>query len=150
MTNYEFTGETKQLGSVTLNRIKLTEDCRWGNAGYLGGWIENRENLTEDAWVYGDARVYGNARVYGGARVSGNAWVSGGEWPTSPLYIQGSNHSICTPNKQGDVKIGCHTHHIDWWLENFGKVGQREGYSEEQIREYGLHLYHVKNIINTF
>lgn len=144
MTRYEFTGETKQLGDVTLNRIRLTEDCRWGKAGDLGGWIEKPENLKGDAWVAEEAKVYGDAKVFGNARVSGDAEVRRGDWDTSPLYIQGSKHGVCTPNKDGDVKIGCHTHHIDWWLDYYKKVGEKEGYSEKQIEEYGRYLLLIK------
>lgn len=65
MKKYEFTGETKQIGTingtVTLHRIKAS--VTFGNikSGDIGGWIEKKENLSHDgnAWVYGDARVSG-------------------------------------------------------------------------------------------
>ena len=52
---FEFTGETKVVFGVTLNRIRaVTTIAAIGiAAGDLGGWIEREENL----------------------RVSGNAWV---------------------------------------------------------------------------
>ena len=64
---FEFTGETKVVFGVTLNRIRaVTTIAAIGiAAGDLGGWIEREENL----------RVYGNARVSGDAWVSGNARV---------------------------------------------------------------------------
>ena len=78
---YEFTGETKVVFGVTLNRIRaVAAIAAFGvAAGDLGGWIEREENLQVygDAWVYGNARVSGNAQVYGNARVSGNALVYG-------------------------------------------------------------------------
>jgi len=60
---FEFTGETKVVFGVTLNRIRaVTAIAALGiAAGDLGGWIEREENLQ----VYGNAWVYGNARVYG-------------------------------------------------------------------------------------
>ena len=70
---FEFTGETKVVFGVTLNRIRaVTTIAAIGvAAGDVGGWIEREENLSAygNAWVSGDARVYGDARVSGGARV---------------------------------------------------------------------------------
>ena len=90
MTKYKLTNETKVHDGITLHRIELTEDCRWGKKGTKGGWIESMDNLGEDGWVSGNAHVYGNAKVsgnawvyenaevYGDAQVFGNAMVTGG------------------------------------------------------------------------
>jgi hypothetical protein len=91
MKKYEFTGETKMLGGITLRRIRALISFGSVTAGDVGGWIESEKNLSHasNAWVLGDAQVYGNAqvsgnawvhgsvRVYGNARVSGDAWVHG-------------------------------------------------------------------------
>ena len=78
---YELTDETKEIGGITLHRIRALMDIsRYGvRAGDIGGWIEAESNLSQygDAWVSDDARVYGNAWVYGNARVFGDAEVSG-------------------------------------------------------------------------
>ena len=73
MKKYEFTGETKSIGTLILRRIRRISD------GDLGGWIEQEENLSHDGncWVAGDARIFENAQVSGNARVSGDAQVSG-------------------------------------------------------------------------
>ena len=58
---FEFTGETKVVFGVTLNRIRaVTTIAAIGvAAGDVGGWIEREENLSAygNAWVSGDARV---------------------------------------------------------------------------------------------
>lgn len=48
-------------------------------AGDIGGYIENLDNLSEDGncWVYGDAAVLESAKVTGNARISGYARVHG-------------------------------------------------------------------------
>ena len=70
---YELTDETKEIGGVTLHRIRALMDIsRYGvRAGDVGGWIEAESNLSQygDAWVSDDARVYGNAKVCGNAVV---------------------------------------------------------------------------------
>jgi len=98
-TKYEFTGETKVVFGVTLNRIRaVTTIAAIGiAAGDLGGWIEREENLRVsgnawvhgNAWVYGDAQVSGNAWVYGNARVYGNAWVYGNARVSGDAWVYG-------------------------------------------------------------
>ena len=39
---YEFTGETKEYGGVSLKRIRRLSDK------LLGGWIEKESNLSQD------------------------------------------------------------------------------------------------------
>ena len=95
MTEYKLTNETKEHDGIILHRIELTEDCRWGNKGDKGGWIESRDNLGGDGWVgseacvWGDARVSGNALVFGDARVYGNAYVSGNAIVYGEAWVYG-------------------------------------------------------------
>lgn len=60
--------ETKELESGhVLHRIVATcyseVSHRQIQKGTLGGWIEKKENLQGEAWVYDDAVVTGNAYV---------------------------------------------------------------------------------------
>lgn len=83
LKKYEFTGKTKVITqfnkSHTLHQIKALKDFRDIKAGYLGGWIEKEENLSQggDCWVYSNAMVYGDAQVYGGALIYDYAQVYG-------------------------------------------------------------------------
>ena len=108
---YELTDETKEIGGITLHRIRALMDIsRYGvRAGDIGGWIEAESNLSQNddawvgddarvygnakvcgnAWVSDDARVYGNAWVYGNAVVCGNAWVSGEAWVCGNAWVYG-------------------------------------------------------------
>ena len=77
----------------TLTRIRALVDIPRHNVkrGNLGGYIENKENLSQDgdAWVsinarvfdkaqvFGEAKVFGQALVYGNAKIGGRAKVSG-------------------------------------------------------------------------
>ena len=96
--NYELTDETIEYDGRTLYRIKALVDIPYHGvkAGDLGGFIENVENLTGNAWVSGNAvvagnaRVYGNAWVYGNAVVAGNAWVYGNAWVSGNARVFGN------------------------------------------------------------
>ena len=67
MKKYELTGETKEIGGVTLHRIRALVDIPGNDvkAGDLGGWIEVERNLSQKgaAWVADEARVMGEALV---------------------------------------------------------------------------------------
>lgn len=78
-TKFKLTKEFKMWCGIKLWRIKALKDFGTIKKGELGGFVEKRENLSEEnnAWVYGDAQVYGDAWVYGDAQVFGDAWVSG-------------------------------------------------------------------------
>lgn len=80
MKKYKLTGETKEIGGVTLHRIRALIDIPEHDvkAGDLGGWIEEEFNLSHDgaAWVRGEAWVSGKARVSGEARVTGKARIT--------------------------------------------------------------------------
>ena len=66
---FKLTTESKVnfLGK-TLFRIEATVayESKGIKVGKKGGWVENEENLSGNAWVFGDAEVFGNARVYSG------------------------------------------------------------------------------------
>ena len=144
--HFKLTNETIiNAFGITLFRIELTIDCKWGKIGDKGGFIEKKSNLTGNTWVYGDAQVYGNARVYGDAQVYGDAWVSGDAWGKSPLQIQGTKHFVNFCAK-GKLKIGCHELSLDVWLKKFTTIGKENGYTDKEIKEYGLYIQLAKDL----
>lgn len=46
---------------VKLFRIEATIDSKYAKTGEKGGFVEKEDNLSGDAWVYGNAQVSGNA-----------------------------------------------------------------------------------------
>ena len=38
---------------------------------------------------------------------------------------------------EGYIVIGCERHDYDWWLANYEACGQRNGYTPEEIADYG-------------
>lgn len=62
---YELTEETFAVDGHVLRRIKALRDFGDVRKGDIGGWIENKDNLShdDDCWVHGNAKVHGNAEV---------------------------------------------------------------------------------------
>jgi hypothetical protein len=107
MTHYKLTEETITHNGVTLHRIELTEDCKWGYKGTKGGFIEKIENLSGNAWVSGDARVSGNAQVYGDALVSGKAKVQKTSDYMTISSLGDSNRTITITFSDKMIACGC-------------------------------------------
>ena len=125
-----------------------------------GGWVANTATVYasafvgrdarvfDNAWVFGDAlvssnalvsgnaRVSGNAQVSGDARVSGDAQLSGNAWVLNPLTITGSAHPVSLVSYT-QIAVGCEIHDFAYWLKNYKTVGKENGYTPEQIKEYG-------------
>ena len=147
---------TRSIEDV-LKLFPNTTEQDWKQHAKGHGWVQNSAYADETAtieglvfgnarvfgntWVYGDAQVYdyaqvfGDAWVSGDARVYGDARVFGGAWKTSPLYAQGSKH--CASNASyGSIAIGCEIHTFAVWLTNYEAIGRKNGYTEDQIKEY--------------
>ena len=166
MTNkkYTLTKNTKTWLGTTLYQIKALKDFGSVSEGELGGYIEKKENLSAygNAWVFGDARVFGDASVSGDASIYGNAWVygdasiSGDAWVYDDARVSKSKHSekvvvlhLSKDNLTIDgeyVHIGCKCYAIKQWLKVYKKVGTAEGYSEQQIKEYGAALKMISEV----
>ena len=140
-------------------RIEALKDFGSITKGTIGGFISEEENLSHEGncWVYGNARVSGKARVFGDARVFENAKVDGnakvyGKASVSgssivngvrPYYcIQAPQHTITATLET--ITIGCETHTPKHWLENYKQIGKANGYTKEQIAEYGAILFLFK------
>lgn len=154
MTNYKLTEETKEYKGITLHRIELTEDCKWGKKGDKGGWVESMDNLSGgawvsgnaevwgnacvfgDAWVYGSARVYGNAEVFGGVNISDKTVLISGEWDSIPMYLQIREDISMNMSGPGILRIGDEHKLISEWLEDKGYKYRR--YVWIFADEYGL------------
>ena len=94
----------------------------------FSGTISGDAQISGDAWIYGDAQIYGNARISGNARIE-----------KTPLFIQGSRHSLNSPSP-GLLRIGCKIQKLFEWLKNFKEVGKANGYTIEEIEEYGEYI----------
>ena len=66
-----------EINGHKLYRIRALINFNNVNAGDLGGYVENEENLSQmdNCWIYDNACVYDIAKVYNNACVSDNARV---------------------------------------------------------------------------
>ncbi|WP_418416467.1 hypothetical protein [Alistipes ihumii] len=55
------------------------------------------------------------------------------------LFISASQHSVSYWGYDA-IQIGCKKYTISEWQKHFREIGKAEGYSEEQIDEYGSYI----------
>ena len=125
----------QQVPQKILNLVCNSVESDWHQHENGGGWIYKNAKVDSSARVSGDARVSGNAYVSGDACVSGNAYVSGDAWEVSPLYIQGTKHSV-TLSSFTTISIGCRDYDFSYWKKYYKAIGKLEGYTTKQTKEY--------------
>ena len=106
---YELTDEFKvNVFGIKLFRIKCTRKIKYANVGDMGGFVEKEDNLSGDAWVYGNAQVSGNDRVYGNAWVSGNADLnSNNKHCGFDCFGSANRHTHAYLTKENKVEVTC-------------------------------------------
>jgi hypothetical protein len=83
------------------------------------------------------SRIGALARIGEGASIG--AWArigEGAKFEKSPLAVQGSRH-IAIQNSPGKIAVGCHVHTYAQWKRCYKSIGNANGYTPEQIEEYG-------------
>jgi hypothetical protein len=100
------------------------------------GWVsfqytnisELEEELSKRKIIIGDCCELGDyCKLGNGCKV-----------PKS-LFISASQHSVSYWGYDA-IQIGCKKYTISEWQKHFREIGKAEGYSEEQINEYGFYI----------
>lgn len=129
--NYCKLGDCCELG----NGCKLGNYCKLGNGCELGegcelGYCCKLGNYCE----LGNCCELGNGCELGKVCKLGN----GCKVPKS-LFISASQHSVSYWGYDA-IQIGYKKYTISEWQKHFREIGKAEGYSEEQIDEYGFYI----------
>lgn len=148
MSKYELTEETRQVADHTLHRIRATRTFGGVKEGALGGWIESKDNLSQDgdcwvsdeAYVYDDAQVYGNAKVSSNAQVNGSAVVCGNAHVFDYAQVYGNAKVYCNAQVFGDAVV-CGNAHVsdDAWVFGGAKVsGSACVYGNARVFDFAI------------
>jgi hypothetical protein len=73
--------------------------------------------------------------------------LSGANLYKAIVFICGSLHNLQYNTTIGELRIGCHVYHLEYWLLMFDVIGREEGYSEMQISEYHNYMKMLKNYL---
>ena len=119
-------------------------NLHWAN---LSGANLSRANL-DGADLYRaslDGASLDGANLYR-ANLSG-ANLDGADLDGSFVFIFGSRHNLQYNKSIGELRIGCHVYHLEYWLLMYDTIGNEEGYTERQISEYHNYMKMLKNYL---
>ena len=145
-----------------LRKFPGTGAINWHrhNNDSSAGWVHSSSEVDSSVSIGPDAVVY-ESRLEGGLIVSGRTVmrsivlggrfrIYGGKWNKDqgkvPVCIEGSHHRL-QEAKPGVIVIGCERHSITCWLNNYRKIGEKNGYSARQIEEYHAYLKMAATVI---
>jgi hypothetical protein len=109
---YDSTKDAVEINRANLSRANLS-------GANLYGANLSRADLSR-------ADLYG-ANLYG-------ANLSGANLSIPIISINGTRHSLWYFN--GNLSIGCITHHIEYWKIMYDVIGRENEYDDDQIAEY--------------
>ena len=115
--SFQYTNISELEEEFAQRGIEVVDYCNLGNGCKLGDYC----NLG-----------------YGCKLGNGCELGDGCKVPKS-LFISASQHSVSYWGYDA-IQIGCKKHTISEWQKHFREIGKAEGYSEEQIDEYGFYI----------
>ena len=108
---------------------ELGDDCKLGNDCELGDGCK----LGYGCELGNDCELGDGCKLGYGCELGDDCKV-----PKS-LFISASQHSVSYWGYDA-IQIGCKKYTISEWQKHFREIGKAEGYSEEQIDEYGFYI----------
>ena len=121
--SFQYTNISELEEELSKRKIIIGDGCELGNGCKLGECCE-----------LGYCCKLGNYCKLGNCCKLGN----GCKVPKS-LFISASQHSVSYWGYDA-IQIGCKKYTISEWQKHFREIGKAEGYSEEQINEYGFYI----------
>lgn len=121
--SFQYTNISELEEEFAQRGIEVGDYCELGNYFKLGNYCK-----LGDYCNLGDGCELGNGCNLG----------DGCKVPKS-LFISASQHSVSYWGYDA-IQIGCKKYTISEWQKHFREIGKAEGYSEEQIDEYGSYI----------
>ena len=115
------------------NNASIGSDVSIGHDACIG----KRVSIGNNASIGSDVSIGHDACISKRVSISDDAKLIQG------FYVNGSKHPV-TYKCNYTLSIGCHNYSIDKWLDKCAVIGKKEGYSEEQIKEYQTYIKMAK------
>ena len=110
---------------------------------------ERSITIGYEATIGDGASIGDRASIGDGARIGNEATIGDGASIGKTIFITGSRNPV---NYYGldVIHIGCIRKTIAEWQEQYREVGREDGYSYEQIREYGAYIQMIAELHKTW
>ena len=111
-----------------------------------GSRIGDDSTIGNDSTIGDGSRIGNRSTIGDGSRIGICSTIGDGstigicsKWMVSPLNIQGSRHALYAVSLT-ELGIGCRVYPVTEWLKRYKAIGRANGYTPEEIAEYGLHI----------
>ena len=108
--------------------------------------IGDRASIGNEASIGYRASIGNEASIGNGASIGDGASIGNEASIVKTLFITGSRHTVTWYNDI--IHIGCHKYTIQEWLNHFKSIGEKEGYTPEEINEYHQYILICKQMYN--
>jgi acyl-[acyl carrier protein]--UDP-N-acetylglucosamine O-acyltransferase len=148
-------GNSAEIGNSAIigNSAEIGDSAKIGNYAIIGDSAEIGDSAKiGNSAIIGDDAIIGNYAIIGNFAKIGNyakignsaiigdfAEIGDSAEILKTLFITGTKHSVNWWGT-GIINIGCHKNTIEYWLENYYRIGKLEGYSEIEIEEYKSYI----------
>lgn len=106
------------------------------------GWVSFQyTNISEleEEFAQRGIEVGNYCKLGDGCKLGNDCKLGNGCKVPKSLFISASQHSVSYWGYDA-IQIGCKKYTISEWQKHFREIGKAEGYSEEQIDEYGSYI----------
>jgi len=109
-----------------------------GGRYYGGIFLNGNYNAGQFSGGEFHGGEYHGGRFYKGQFLAGTfraGLFRGGRWDRSPVFVQGSRHSVCESN-DSHIVIGSHRNPVAWWEKHIRSYTESQGYMPKEVDEY--------------
>ena len=106
------------------------------------GRVYGKGQVYGMGYVFGNGQLFGNGRVFEHGQVYGYGMVIDNDWTSRTFHITGSRDTVSL-SSYTTLTIGGITRTFKEWTKTFKTWGKENGYSSEQIKEYGASIKFV-------
>jgi NDP-sugar pyrophosphorylase family protein len=133
--SFQYTNISELEEEFAQRGIEVGDGCELGNYCKLG----NGCKLGNDCKLIYDCKLGYGCELSDGCKLGECCELGDGCKVPKSLFISASQHSVSYWGYDA-IQIGCKKHTISEWQKHFREIGKAEGYSEEQIDEYGSYI----------
>ena len=128
-------GEGARIGQG----VRIDEGSIIGAWVSIGAWVRIGQGarIGERARIGEESSIGARAKICAWAKIGERARIGdGAEFKKSPLAVQGSR-GIAIQHSPGKIAVECEVHTYAQWKRHYKSIGKANGYTPEEIEEYG-------------
>ena len=133
---------TIEWNGHTLHRIRALKDFGEVNKGDLGGFVENKNNLSHygNCWIYDDAKAMDNSRIYDNSRMYDNSEMHDNSvmCDYSKMYDESKMYNNSKMYNKSRMRGDSRMHGDSRMFDNSAMYNNSEMYNKSRMHGYSI------------